>query len=440
GLTPASVLSLPFDRIDVEGSTLVIPLPKGLTRARASVAGWLRRADNGTFQFDLTITLGARPLHASGSIGPTTGDIDATIAGDGLDAATAAAIASAFTPDAAISADGTFALAGTLHAAPAGGNISLKLTPASLAFTITSTKSSAPPAQATNVDSIGGVFKAEAAFAPGQPLRGRLTMKDVALNATSLHFAAEGVAGEIAFDDLLHLTTADHQSLGIGKISIGEAEFTKASATFVLRRGGGAGVGGAGSEGGARGLDLQTFRCNWLGGVLWTSDVHLDLTRPVMQGTAHISGVDLHQLLELVTADKATGEGSASGELPIAIDWPGVKFGAAQLKAAPGGTIKIKDLTTMSAALDQMGKSQQAELKQRILEALGDFKYDTLQANLVQDEMGLGANVHIAGRGRSGARQALDTELRFHGLDDVLKLYLGFERHQASANKPPAPH
>jgi len=139
-----------------------------------------------------------------------------------------------------------------------------------------------------------------------------------------------------------------------------------------------------------------------------------------------IARVDLRRLLLLFAPTKAGGEGKITGHLPVIVDWPAVHFGDGSLQAAPGGLLEIKDIGAAAAALDQTGQSGSTEVKRRVLEALGDFQFDVLHAALGNDSQGLAADLHLTGKGRTGPRTPLDIQMRIHGLDDLLKLYLGY--------------
>jgi hypothetical protein len=136
---------------------------------------------------------------------------------------------------------------------------------------------------------------------------------------------------------------------------------------------------------------------------------------------------------------KASGEGKLSGQLPVTIDGTKVSFGNGVISALSGGTVQIKDAATIApaaAAAQQaapVGVSQE-QLKRDIIEALSDFQYDRLTGRLVNEPDGLSAFIRLSGQGRTGAQQALDYELRVHGIDALLRPYLGYRKAMSSQN------
>jgi hypothetical protein len=65
--------------------------------------------------------------------------------------------------------------------------------------------------------------------------------------------------------------------------------------------------------------------------------------------------------------------------------------------------------------------------RKQMAQALGDFQYDLLRADLLSEAGRIKANVHIAGRGRSGAKTPLDVELHVTGINAALGLGLGLK-------------
>jgi hypothetical protein len=111
-----------------------------------------------------------------------------------------------------------------------------------------------------------------------------------------------------------------------------------------------------------------------------------------------------------------------------------VKFGSGKAIALERGRIQIKDAAALApaaegAAAAAQSPSQSEQIKRNIVEALSDFEYDRLNARLESDPAGgLSAFVRMSGRGRTGARQALDYDLRVRGLDGLIRSYFGIRR------------
>jgi hypothetical protein len=249
--------------------------------------------------------------------------------------------------------------------------------------------------------------------------RGSVALQDAAFNSTSSGISAAAINGTILFSDMKDLVTQPSQKINVGTLTLGKMQFANGSTTLDLA--------------GANSITIRHTQWSWLGGTVSANDFRIDPFQIKLDGTVKLAAVDLRQLLAFFAPDKASGDGKISGGLPIIFDGRDLRFGRGLLQASPGGRIQVKDLQAMSAALDQSG---QAGIKRRVFEALGDFEYDVLRADLKSEPAGLMADVRLAGRGHSGERTPLDTEIRVHGLDDLLKLYLGYERWKSAAGQP----
>jgi hypothetical protein len=185
-------------------------------------------------------------------------------------------------------------------------------------------------------------------------------------------------------------------------------------------------------------IDADTIhveQTQWLafGGSVWTSDVTLDGAAPI-ELTLHAQGIELQELLRDFAHGKASGQGRISGELPVVINGSNVQFGDGQVVSLSGGQVQVKDAATLAtvaagAAAAAQSASQKEQLQRNIVQALSDFEYDRLTAQLQSEPGGqLSAHVRMSGHGRTGARQGLDYELNVHRLDLALKSYLSVSR------------
>jgi hypothetical protein len=150
--------------------------------------------------------------------------------------------------------------------------------------------------------------------------------------------------------------------------------------------------------------------------------------------TLDVENVELRELLKLLAQGKATGEGKVNGQLPLVIADGAVKLGDGAVQAAAGGRLSVTDAAALEsvageAAADGAAQAPQAQVRQDIVAALKDFQYQSLTARLDNDpHHGLVAHVRMIGKGRTGARQALDYDLRMTGLDDLLRSLIGVHR------------
>jgi hypothetical protein len=98
------------------------------------------------------------------------------------------------------------------------------------------------------------------------------------------------------------------------------------------------------------------------------------------------------------------------------------------LFAEGGGSLRIIETTAIDAAVGQSIQAGAGEqVRQGVVEALKDFQYDALRAQLVAASDESTAIVKISGRGRTGKRQPIELDLRVRGLDKLLNAYLGIQ-------------
>jgi len=164
-------------------------------------------------------------------------------------------------------------------------------------------------------------------------------------------------------------------------------------------------------------------------------DVQLAPEKPV-DVTLRMENVELRELLKLLAPGKATGEGKVNGQLPLVFANGEVQLGEGAAEATAGGVLSVTDEDALksiagNAAADVKSPTQapQAQVRQNIVSALKDFQYESLTAKLRNEpEKGLVAYVRMQGKGRTGAKQALDYDLRVTGLNDLLRSAIGLHR------------
>jgi hypothetical protein len=276
--------------------------------------------------------------------------------------------------------------------------------------------------------SIGpGVFDVVATQSPTTRPTLELRAKDASVATSNL--LVSGVTQSLRLVDLSPPASARHQPLMAKLMKIGNAQFTNGQVQFELRPSGE--------------LFIEQTKWNWLGGEVSASDVLIPRDGPIKL-TLHARNVELKQLLQLLAKDKASGEGKLTGDIPVTIDGSNIEFGDARITAIQGGSLQIKDAaaivpTAEAAAQAAKTPSQAEEIKRNILEALKDFQFERMSAELKNEPDGsLGAFIRVSGRGRSGARQGVDYLLRVHRVDLALKSYLNIQAAIDKMRPPPA--
>ena len=273
----------------------------------------------------------------------------------------------------------------------------------------------------TNVAVEQGVFHVAGTFDGGSHAL-KVTAKDVALAESSVGAKATGVSADVAFDNRsANATTRPTQVVRIERIAASKFDLTDAVIRFDL------------SPGGT--FAVTEARANFLGGAVSASDVKLAPDQPIAV-TLRAENVELRELLDLLAQGKATGEGKVNGRLPLIFANGEVQLGEGAAEASAGGRLSVTDEDTLksvagSAASDAKGVAQapQAQVRNNIVAALKDFQYESLTARLTHEPQdGIVAYVRMQGNGRTGAKQALDYDLRVTGLNDLLRSAIGLHR------------
>jgi hypothetical protein len=337
--------------------------------------------------------------------------------GDGVAGDDFTAVLRTLVPEAPVSIAGELAIAGSFSRRGAKTTFDADLVASA------STDEAAAPATkiaGTNVAVEQGVFHVAGTF-EGESHALKVTAKDVALAESSIGAKASGVSAEVVFDNLSTPRTRPTQVVRVEKLSASKFDLTDGVIRFDLAPDGT--------------FSVTEARANFLGGAVSASDVKLAPEQPIAV-TLRAENVELRDLLKLLAQDKATGEGKVSGRLPLIFANGEVQLGEGSAEASAGGILSVTDEDTLksvagSAAAQAKGVTQapQAQVRNNIVAALKDFQYESLTARLKHEPQdGLVAYVRMQGKGRTGAKQALDYDLRVTGLNDLLRSAIGLHR------------
>lgn len=368
----------------------------------------LHRAADGGFSLKLIGSNAAKPIAISGTFDPRTrnGDIscDST-----LDAGVMCGIARVVQPGLAVSGAGPLKATARFRFADGKGNIQTRLASTNMSIGI----------GGTNVEGIQAVLNMTGNVAAEALSNLKLTIEQAKFNSAEYELSCDGISGSLVLLDLSR--PDDRQRVAVKRLNIGNSELTDGEVVFQLED--------------WRSLLIQQTSWKWLGGTVSSGDIRISPPSRKIALTLAVQAIDLHSLLDLLASGRATGEGRVSGAIPMTIDWPRVAFGHGELQAVPGGQLSITDAAVLEQTLDQTiaVTGQDRGMKQNIVEALNEFQYSVLTADL-NGENGLTAKVRIAGQGKQGLKQPLDLELRISGLDNLLNGYLGIRQKIQSGN------
>jgi hypothetical protein len=178
------------------------------------------------------------------------------------------------------------------------------------------------------------------------------------------------------------------------------------------------------------GTRLSDVRFSWAGGKFSAEPITLSPGSDDVSLVLSAEKVDLNKALQIVLEGRVSGTGSLSGHLPVSVKLDRISFGQGSVHSDGPGTLKLGGaLGSIADVLDQSDPAFQTDrdkqaVKQQVLEAMQDFRYENLSAVFIPGEKGLVVSVNIQGQGRSGAKQSLDITLNFYGFERGLNTYL----------------
>ena len=282
-----------------------------------------------------------------------------------------------------------------------------------------------PPQVARDVDDAGGnvTFALDYKFDAGKSSASlQLALADVFVEAQrGLGVSVHGLSGAVTFDDLLAPSTGSNQTITVDRVSVAGQEFTGVVLGFALES--------------VNRLMIDQLKFNWSGGAAQAQPFALDLTKPVVATTLFLDHVGLRDVVALVTAGRATGDGTVSGSVPFTIDLtrpgaPHVEVGEGTFRADERGNLRLGE------SAEDLGKLMEREnpgfqsdpllrdLKADVLQAVQDFDYHLLEVSFRRDALGhLVTAMKIHGRGREN-RLPINLNLNVTGADEALNAYL----------------
>ncbi|HEX5061919.1 MAG TPA: YdbH domain-containing protein [Kofleriaceae bacterium] len=127
----------------------------------------------------------------------------------------------------------------------------------------------------------------------------------------------------------------------------------------------------------------------------------------------HARGLQLAQLLE--PTEHLTGSGLVDGTVALRLDRDGWSLDSGELHARKGGSLQVTDRTWR----DRLTKEQSPfAVHAKLLDAVTDFQFDTLTAELAPPGAGTDLRLSTRGRGRRN-HQELDVAIGIRGARDV---------------------
>jgi hypothetical protein len=389
---------LPLDRIDVIESVIIA------NGTRIPFETHLVSTPGRPYEFSARFVTEGEPLELSGSFDPVLTQIQATAKSDGIDASSLVSVLALFWPQPAIVAEGAVSLDGWFSWSPRLSSFNATLEPASIWVSF-------PGPTPANLGWHAGVLHVEGNVR-GSNAAVTINMDELAFESESAELEMDGVAGRIALSEAFPPVTDGLQHLKIDRLKKGDAIFDDGTIDFSIEQ--------------PTVLLIQKTAWQWLDGTLSADGIRFDPSTESFEMTLSAQGIQLKHLLELLAEDHARGEGRFDMRLPVKVTNGRIAFGEGNITGVGGGTIEIFDADAVADSLGIPADARDVNVKERIIEALRDFEYDTLMGTMAPTpDRGLLTTLHVNGHGRTGARQALNFELRFNRLEDAILLYLG---------------
>lgn len=200
---------------------------------------------------------------------------------------------------------------------------------------------------------------------------GRVRLHDLVLTRGGIR--VEGLAGEVEVADLVAGATP-LQRITFDRLVVPRTELTEGEIRFR-------------ADAGWRWF-VDTFSCTWGNGRITATGFEVDPAQGRARTMLDVSGVELAEVLRVVFGEGVTGSGTLEGRMPVAVRWSpraGIMLGEGTVTATGSGRLRVKDPEIARRWVEQagvgtgIGAAATKELRQRLVEALGDFEYSTLR-------------------------------------------------------------
>jgi hypothetical protein len=228
----------------------------------------------------------------------------------------------------------------------------------------------------------------------------------------------KGINAHLAFTSLLPLATPvdQNQQVTVRKATLAGQDFTDVAVNFRSIS--------------QEHFDVSSAQLWWCGGLLRAAPFTVNAPFKSVDLEITAEHLDLNQLLAVITRGRATGSGSISGRIPLNLSGSRLTLWQGRIETDGPGTLRLgESLSAFGQILDQSDARftqdpQMQQVKQQILDAMADFEFEQLSAVPTRAEGQLVVQVHIQGRGRTGAKQPITLDLNFRGLEETLEAYL----------------
>lgn len=415
---PWEQLRLPLDRVDVTDSAFVLRSATSSGRSlRVAFEAHLRSPADRPLEVQIAMEPDREPVRLAAIIDPAKRQIDARVESAAVRARDVAAAIALLADTSPFEAEGSLAVNGTFAWADRQATWEARIEPEDLWLSRPSPRTPGGE-DVANLGWHGGVLQV-GGRASDSSFAATVNMDDLELESDAADLEIEGLSGAVELTSLSPAATPPGQHLDVARLRSGQMIFRNGSVDFRIND--------------QSVIEVERAQASWLDGTLLTEGARINPENAAIEATVQAVGVQLKQLLDLFAEGHARGQGRINATLPVQVRGWRVGFGEGSVVGVGGGTLQILDAEQVArdvAAGSADNRTEQAELRQQVAEALGDFQYDVLRAQLdVEPERGLMAHVRLRGRGQTGARRGVDLEINVDGLDQLLLYYMGIQRH-----------
>ena len=249
----------------------------------------------------------------------------------------------------------------------------------------------------------------------------------VRLASKQYEAALEDATGAVTINSFDPLSTPGNQRFAVKRAHLGKLKVANGFVAFRVES--------------PASIFVERTEWDWAGGRLYTHALRFDPSAPAIDIVVYGDHLSLKEILAHIPDQRATGEGSLYGRLPVTVQWPKISYGNGFLYATPGaGSIRVRDTEFVGKILDNQDSrfasdDRLMQVKQRIIGAVQDFEYSTFKTDLINRDGKLSARIHTKGKGRQNG-QVCTFDLNLNGIDEVLESAIMMKREFEDAILP----
>jgi len=250
-----------------------------------------------------------------------------------------------------------------------------------------------------------------------------VTTQNATIRSKEYDAAVEGLTGSIQLARFDPVSTPGEQRFTIASARLGELELNDGLVTFRVDD--------------PDSIFIERTRWSWgKKGTFWLHAFRFKPSDPTYDVEVFVENLNVNQWVKLISNDRASGSGLLYGRIPITYrpnENPRLAFGRGFLYAQPEpGTIQVSDGQLVADLLVQSDSrfvtdANMATVKERIVEALKDFKYDRLAFDFIPRKDDLQLKITTSGTGTGPKKVPIGgLTVNLNGYDKLLndKLFI----------------